>query len=281
MKNMLPIIDTTYPRKGSKKEKERWKLASSGIRGQPFPSVVKRNEVGGKKSVKTSSGSRRRVRFAFWSPGVACLAIQFLVFLPAPFLDAAPFSCGEESGSISSDMQRAIALYDEGWGGSDVAVVEAIEVLEKLRPSPLVQAYYGSSCVAMARQVSDWQKRRWLKRAAKELDAAVKAAPEDLQVRLLRANTLAVLPRLAGRMDMAREDFDWLVARAEADPSPAPGCRQAIFYHAGAFALRNRDEQALSWLERAAAIESGESVSSERVHRMLQLAREQLPGKDG
>lgn len=194
---------------------------------------------------------------------------------------------------VSGELGRAIVFYEAGWQGDNAALLETIELLEQLRRGGrdrevVVQAYYGGALVARARLVPDRQKRRWLQRGAAELDAAVRAAPEDVQVRFLRARTLAILPRLAGKTELVWEDLEWLVERAESGErrsesgvgSLAANCRQTIFYQAGSFALRNRDPRAMGWFQ--AAVEIGEEggIEMERLQRMLQLAREQFSSKD-
>lgn len=202
-------------------------------------------------------------------------------FLAAGTVYSAPACCDKVNGA---QLRFAAALYEKGWGGDDKALDEAIQVLERLEASvaatPMARAYYGSACIARARMVPDRQKPRWLRRGAAELDAAVRAAPEDPHVRLLRAVTFAVLPRLAGRMETVQEDYNRLVAGTRQDQGMEAGCRQAVLYHAGAFAMRNRDPAAVELLKRASAIESAGGIEPARLSRMLQLAREQFPGED-
>lgn len=205
----------------------------------------------------------------------------WVVVLFAGNIYASLIPCGDGAGV----QLRAIGiLYERGWGGDDAALLEGMEVLERFKASreevPLARAYYGSACVARARMVADRQKPRWLRRGAAELDAAVGAAPEDIHVRLLRAITFAVLPRLAGRMETARDDFHWLVGRARNDRDLGDGCRQAVFYHAGAFALRSRNDRAVEFLTLAAEIGPTGAIAWERVNRMLRLAQEQVPRED-
>lgn len=212
--------------------------------------------------------------------GRLTLFYSALVFLTGE-LYASLIPCSDRGGV----QLRAIGgLHERGWGGDDGALLEAMEAIERLGPSrreaPLAQAYYGSACVARARMVSDRQKPRWLRRGAGELDAAVGAAPEDVHVRFLRAITFAVLPRLAGRMETARSDFSWLVGEARNDLELGDECRQAVFYHAGAFALRNRDWGAVELLTLAKEIGPTDGIEWERVNRMLRLAQAQVPRED-
>jgi len=231
---------------------------------------------------------------------------------------------------MSGELLRVVSLHQAGWEGENAALLEAMEVLETMaggrEVDPLVRAYYGSASIARARMVPDWRKRGWLQRGAAELDGAVQAAPDDAQVRLLRATSLAILPRWAGRMETVREDFDWLVERAEVGgrrteeegrgsegggPRAQTGeekerrsedgeqgkrdlgrgaksegklgdsCRQAIYYHAGSFAMRERDPRAVEWLEAAVQIGKDGDIDMDRLQRVLQLARRHFLSEDG
>lgn len=207
----------------------------------------------------------------------------FLLFalLVSPVLApsaGAGMPCGN-SGEVRQELLPLGALYEQGWQGDNVALLEFFTRMEKLesslREQPLLRAYYGSACVARARLVTDHQKPRWLRRGMGELDEAVAQAPEDLQVRLLRAVTCAVLPRLAGRSDTAASDFEWLLARARKHEL-SDNCRQTILYHAGAYSLRNRDARAVALLEEAAGLKVEAGIEGERINRLLRLARKQV-----
>lgn len=182
----------------------------------------------------------------------------------------------ETASDESVRFREARAYYEKGWAGDDAALLKAVELLDALvrspTASPEVRACWGSACIARARLAPDWRKRVWLERGAKALDAAVAEAARDVRVRLFRAASFAILPRLAGKSDVVEADFAWLRSRAESMP-PTDPVRQEIFYRAGAFALRNRDPRAVVWLEEAARAGELNGISGERIARMLRLAR--------
>jgi hypothetical protein len=244
--------------------------------------------------------------------------LRFLMIFLFP---VAVMACSDSSGN-HGDLQRAILLYQAGWQGNDAALLEAMELLSGMHVSknaqPLVRAYYGSASIARARMVPDWRKRQWLQRGAAELDGAVKTAPDDVEVRLLRATSFAILPRLAGKMETVRADFEWLVERAESGGQRtevggsrvesgegeelrwaggeweqeklgrvakskgglSEGCRQAIYYYAGSSAMRERDPRAIGWLEAAMKIGEDGEIAMDRLQRALQLARGHFVSQD-
>lgn len=223
--------------------------------------------------------------YTFARSGVLPLfLVLFLIGFLTGKLFAEPAACGEDA-ERSPRLEAALALYEQGWHGDDRALLEALDLFETMRSSsaasPVVRAYFGSACLARARMVSDREKPRWLRRGAKELDDAVEAAPENPQVRLLRARSMAILPRMAGRMETVEDDYDWLIDQAEGDSSLDPVCRQAIYYHAGAFAMRNRDHRGLCWLRRAAEPGPIGGVVWQRLHRMLRYAENEFSRQEG
>jgi hypothetical protein len=109
------------------------------------------------------------------------------------------------------------------------------------------------------------------------MDAAVDAAPEDPAVRLIRARTDSLAPLALGRAKSAGQDFAWLVTGAR---RPAPGwsppLRREVYFHAAAFALRQRrPADAVELLEFAAEIEAA-PPSDDDINYLLAVARRDL-----
>lgn len=184
--------------------------------------------------------------------------------------------------TLSPELQSWVQLYDSGWKGDDQALQAFFETAalheQEWRHSPLLRAIYGSACIARARLVPNLQKPRWLRSGAEHLNAAVKAAPEAVAPRLLRAVSFAVLPRRAGEIETVRADFNLLVKAAERHDL-AENCRQKIFYHAGAFALRDRDPRALTLLRLAAELDPEEGLERARLKRILRSAENLIEEK--
>lgn len=177
------------------------------------------------------------------------------------------------------ELIRGIERHDRGVEGSESAVDEAIGILEAfLEESPdnaLARAYLGSARTVKARDVAFWNKRRWVERGVETLDAAVKEAPRSPRVRLVRAINAYNLPRMIGRYDLAAEDFAFLLEAIETHPGLlGDDLERAIYFHAGAFALKERENaRALALLEKADALE-GDSPIADQIDSMLRIARE-------
>jgi hypothetical protein len=107
--------------------------------------------------------------------------------------------------------------------------------------------------------------------------------PDDPAVRLVRARSDSQLPLMAGREGNATADFDLLVGLVRADPASGDldgALHREIFFHAAAFALRQRKpERAVSLLTEAAKV-TAVSPSDDEVQSMLALARRELSSQD-
>ncbi len=213
-------------------------------------------------------------------PNRLALAILSLALALTPCLSGLDKLDNRDFGEHDNPrLVRAIERHDLGVEGSESAVDQAIEILEALlKDSPenaLARAYLGSAYTIKARDVALWSKRRWAERGAEALDAAVKAAPLNPRVRLVRAINSYNLPRILGRHGEAKEDFAFLLQAVESHPeSLGDDLKRAIYFHAGAFALReSENERALTLLEKANAFE-GDSPISSQIDSMLRIARE-------
>jgi hypothetical protein len=98
---------------------------------------------------------------------------------------------------------------------------------------PLLQAYEGAFDALDARHGS-WPpaRLRAVRSALRQLDAAVAAAPDDVEVRYLRLVNTWYLPGIFGRRDSAREDRDrveqLMAAAEEPGAGVPPGIHAAI-----------------------------------------------------
>ncbi|HEX9781229.1 MAG TPA: hypothetical protein VGA56_00660 [Opitutaceae bacterium] len=176
-------------------------------------------------------------------------------------------------------LAPALALIEEAQRGSAEAALRAVEELRhivSLQPgNALARANLGLAVVLCARDVSLADKRRFAIDGLAEIDAAVSLAPGDPEVRLVRAINASQMPLLLGRRKVARSDFAWLLGVIDARPALAPDLKRRVLFHAGAWALRERQREAVPLLERALAI-AAPSPSTHDVQSMLALARRQL-----
>ncbi len=178
-------------------------------------------------------------------------------------------------------LENAIELHDRGVEGSEAAVDKAIEALDALLDkdpeNELARAYLGSAYTLKARDAALWRKRGWVEKGIETLDTAVQGAPANSEVRLVRAINAYNLPRMAGRYDLAAEDFELLLESLDQDAdSFEPAFKRAVFFHAGAFALKeNENKRAVSLLEKAGAVE-GTTRLADEIESMLRLARNRV-----
>jgi tetratricopeptide (TPR) repeat protein len=162
--------------------------------------------------------------------------------------------------TASSQREEIRQLYQRGLGGDKAAVDECIakleDVLHKQPGNQLARVYLGSAYTLRSRDLGIGPaKLKALNHGLALMDEAVAAAPNDAQVRLLRALTTESLPALFGRGKTAREDFALLASNAIRDPGTLDDRDlQLIFYHAGNAAQQSGDRpRAVELWKRAAA----------------------------
>lgn len=185
---------------------------------------------------------------------------------------------------IDDRRARAFASFDAALRADRAAIEQGLRDLRAVlaaRPGDaLARVHLGWMLVLDAREKPMLQARDAAAQGIREMDAAVDAAPEDPEVRLVRARSDYVLPQIMAREPIAAADFAWMVAGArdaEAKGRPWPAeLRREIFFHAGALALKQRRQaDAVTWLEMAANIPADRPAERD-VQSMLALARRDL-----
>jgi hypothetical protein len=140
-----------------------------------------------------------------------------------------------------------------------------------------VRAFYGSACTIHAKYVFLFFKPGWADQGFAHLDAAVAAAPDDINVRLIRAFNSSQVPAFLGRDKVAREDFAWLLLRRQAHPEEfSPMIERALYYYAGRYALDRADAQCVGLLTQAAAV-PGTVPLCAKIQTALQQAHAKFP----
>lgn len=87
------------------------------------------------------------------------------------------------------------------------------------RESPLTRVYLGSSHLIQARDVSSvFAKVNEVDVGLKEVDAAVKAAPEDILTRAIRVECTIELPAMFKRLDTVTSDLNFLLKAYSESP---------------------------------------------------------------
>jgi len=121
----------------------------------------------------------------------------------------------EDPQNIDLAIELGIAYHDAGLEGDKDSVTKAIRILEdvlKRRDLGLARAYLGSSFLLRARD--DWNpfgKLLNLNQGIDHLDRAVEGNPDDILIRVIRANAYANIPAFFGKLDVAISDFEIIV----------------------------------------------------------------------
>jgi hypothetical protein len=148
---------------------------------------------------KTSAGARRHL-----------LNVRVRAFLVTLLICSTVFA---------QNLPAIKALYYKAVDGDKASGARAAAELDKLRQTtpddPLVLAYRGSvflleSSWAMA----PWRKGRLAKEGLAMMDRAVTIAPENLEVRFVRAATTRRLPGIFRRSEESAADFAHIAPRA-------------------------------------------------------------------
>lgn len=144
-----------------------------------------------------------------------------LVFFMSAFL---VFQGGSLCAQSAVELNKAIALHDAARDGDQTAGEQAIKMLSEMaRRHPnnaVVLAYLGSAYAIAARDAwNPFQKTVNVNRGLRNLDAAVKIAPQNFIVRFIRANVQMNLPSMFARGDDAVQDMIALDAIFKRSPN--------------------------------------------------------------
>jgi len=120
----------------------------------------------------------------------------------------------------SEQIRQARNFYYQGIYGDKAAGEKSdqlfTELHKQLPNDPLVTVYYGSLRLLEAQHTwALWKKNALSKQGVQLIDSAVSAAPNDLEVRFVRAATDLNLPSFFKRKPQAQSDFDFIVQLAE------------------------------------------------------------------
>jgi len=185
-----------------------------------------------------------------------------------------------ESTDVDAWISEGEALLQNatiGESGAADRAFAAFDMALQMEPAQArARAGRGLALIAQALTAPMVDKLPLARRGCADLDAAVAAAPDDVEVRLMRATNAVQMPLVLERRAIAQSDFTLLLGVARNDQvTMPPESRRAIFYQAAAFALKERRPDAVDLLEEAASISATEPTD-EQVQSMLALARHQL-----
>ena len=113
--------------------------------------------------------------------------------------------------------------YDEGARDNAKAVELAEKYFKQLlaiEPTNALATVLLGSALTMRARDAFWPKTRldYVKKGIKMMDAGVQLAPEDPDVRLVRAINNFSMPKFMERDEIAKADFAWLWQKVEAKP---------------------------------------------------------------
>jgi tetratricopeptide (TPR) repeat protein len=149
-------------------------------------------------------------------------------------------------------FQLGDLCYHEGANNNEKAVILAEDYFKRLLAIDTNQAMarvrYGSVLTMKARDAL-WPLTRlnYVKAGNREMDAAVKMAPTDAQVRFARAVNNFHMPAIMDREEIVREDLAWLWQQAQqADTQLRVDQKQTIaLYYGQTLQKKNKLDEAL------------------------------------
>jgi hypothetical protein len=121
----------------------------------------------------------------------------------------------------AQDLAAARELYYKGVKGDRKASRESTQMFEALaaaRPNdPVLVAYLASNkLLESGRTFALWNKNKLAREGIQGLDRAVTMAPDNLEVRFIRAASTFDLPSFFHRQEQSEAEFAWLIERMPA-----------------------------------------------------------------
>jgi len=157
--------------------------------------------------------------------------------------------------SFRQNLAEAKDLFYYAVGGDHQALPEAQKILEELgggdSPDAEVVAYTGAADLLQANRTdSAWDKMRLAREGIDLQDKAVRAAPDNLEVRFLRGVTDYQLPEFLGRHNVGVEDLA-TVAHVAEDAARAGrldkrAAAAALVYHGKALEAKYKIPEAIA-----------------------------------
>jgi tetratricopeptide (TPR) repeat protein len=162
-------------------------------------------------------------------------------------------------GRLQSDPTNTLILfqlgdlcYQEGANKNKEAVILAEDYFKRLLAldpnHAMARVRYGSVLTMKARDAfAPMNRLNYVKAGNQEMDAAVRMAPGDAQVRFARAVNNFHMPDIMDREEIVREDLAWLWQQAQlADTKLNVGQKQTIaLYHGQTLQKKDKLDEAI------------------------------------
>ena len=200
--------------------------------------------------------------------------LAILLSLPGSLPAQAP---PVRSADFTRRFTQARQDYFADLKGDHVAEAKArasFDALSRDYPGdPLVDAYSGSlELLDAARTWALWDKHRLSNEGLSKMDQAVNRAPNDLEVRFIRAASTWHLPFFFKRRDQAASDFTFIAPRAEAAAKsgtlPPELAAAALDYYGQVLNNRSDNDHAKSAFEAAVRVDSGSPGGRDAMKRL-------------
>ena len=178
-------------------------------------------------------------------------------------------------------FQLGDLCHDEGANNDEKAVILAEGYFKRLLAidpnHAMARVLYGSVLTMKARDAL-WPTTRlsYVRAGNREMDAAVKMAPKDAQVRFARAVNNFHMPGIMGREEIVQEDLGWLWQQAQlADTKLNVAQKQTIaLYHGLTLQKQNKLDEAIQvWRAGLALAPKSEDAAP----LMAQLKKHKVP----
>jgi hypothetical protein len=180
-------------------------------------------------------------------------------------------------------MQLGEILCDLAVNGDEDASSGAVKLFktlhQELPQDPEILADYGNACTIYAQYCSIFTKLSWVHDGFNYLDAAVKAAPDNVGVHVVRALNSSQVPAFLNREPIARADFDWLLQHIRSNSREfTPAALRLVYYYDGIFALKHGDSASVQLLAQAETVPPPpDDRLAARIESSLKAARAKFP----
>ncbi len=185
-----------------------------------------------------------------------------------------------ESSFPAADFKQARALYYEGADGDKQAYERADQLFSKLYKqvgqTPSIEAYYGSLRLLEASHTwALWKKNSLSREGVRLMDQAVIAAPNDLDIRFVRAATTYQLPAFFHLRAQSEQDFKYLAERAE--KAAASGLLEprlaaaSLYFHAEFLREESKKDAAVAFWKKAIQLAPASRAARDSRQELLKI----------
>ena len=161
--------------------------------------------------------------------------------------------------NIEAKYQLAMIYHDQIRSNkgdeSDRAEKLFLEILKEKRDHVKARVYYGSLLTLRGRDAwLPWKKLSYVEEGCDEMDKAVKIAPKNITVRLVRGMNNIHLPGFFNRITYCLEDFKFLRTNPAFESFNTSTKQQVLYFNAKAFMDNDETEKAVELYEQVVAL---------------------------